>query len=166
MIVTDLKSRHGRRLLKKIASGRGEWRLVAVARNEWRIAFIRDVDFSSSVEVVTNERVSIERPSRSDRDVRSVECCGVWLSGSDVSTAARLLLDGWKFRIRHDEGSELSREMQMQLVEFVASPPFAPFSRGLAIGGVTLVDNDWKRTVIGGACETSRSAGVKERVVS
>ena len=155
MIVTDLKSRHGRRLLKKIASGREEWRLVAIPRNEWRIAFIRDVDVSSSVEVVTSERVSIERPSRSDRDVRSVECCGVWLSGSDVATAARLLLDGWRFRIRHDEGSELSRELQMQLVEFVASPPFVPFSRGLTLGGATLVDDDWKRTVISGACATS-----------
>jgi hypothetical protein len=155
MMVTDLASRYGKRLLKKIAKGREEWRLVVLPRNEWRVAFIRDVDVESSVEVVTSERVNIERPSRSDRDVSEVECCGVWLTGSDVATAASLLLSGWRLRIRHDEGSELSRELKMQLVEFVAVPPLGAGTRGLAIGGVTLVDCDWKRTVISGACSTS-----------
>ena len=155
LMVTDLASRHGKRLLQKIASGREEWRLVVLPRNEWRVAFIRDVDVESSVEVVTSERVNIERPSRSDRDVPEVECCGVWLTGADVATAASLLLSGWRLRIRHDEGSELSRELQMQLVEFVAVPPFGAGTRGLAIGGATLVDCDYKRTVISGACSTS-----------
>jgi len=155
LMVTDLASRHGKRLLQKIASGREEWRLVVLPRNEWRVAFIRDVDVESSVEVVTSERVNIERPSRSDRDVPEVECCGVWLTGADVATAASLLLSGWRLRIRHDEGSELSRELQMQLVEFVAVPPFGAGTRGLAIGGATLVDCDFKRTVISGACSTS-----------
>ena len=155
MMVTDLASRYGKRLLKKIAKGREEWRLVVLPRNEWRIAFIRDVDVESSVEVVTSERVVIDRPERGDRDVSEVECCGVWLTGSDVATAASLLLSGWRLRIRHDEGSELSRELKMQLVEFVAVPPLGAGTRGLAIGGVTLVDCDWKRTVISGACSTS-----------
>lgn len=155
MMVTDLTSRYGKRLLKKIASGREEWRLVVLPRNEWRIAFIRDVDVESSVEVVTSERVVIDRPERGDRDVSGVECCGVWLTGSDAATAASLILNGWRFRIRHEEGSELSREFQMQLVEFVAVPPLGVASRGLAIGGATLVDCDWKRTVISGACSTS-----------
>jgi hypothetical protein len=155
MMVTDLTSRHGKRLLQKIASGREEWRLVVLPRNEWRVSFIRDVDVESSVEVVTSERVNIERPSRADRDVPEVECCGVWLTGADVATAASLLLSGWRLRIRHDEGSELSRELKMQLVEFVAVPPLGAGARGLAIGGATLVDCDWKRTVISGACSTS-----------
>lgn len=156
VVAIDLKSRHGRRLLKRIASGKEDWRLVTLPRVDWRIVLIRATSGLDETEIVTSERVTIERPFRDEYDLPAVECVGAWLLGSDVATAARLLLDGWRFRIRHHPGSESSRELKMQIVEFVAVPPFG--GHGLAIGGATLYDADWRRTVIGGSCSATRTS--------
>jgi hypothetical protein len=156
VVALDLTSRHGRRILKTIASGREDWRIVILPRNGWRVSLVRSTGGVGEAEIVTSEKVSIERPFRGEYDIPEVQCVGAWLIGSDAATAARLLLDGWRLRVRHHHGSELSREMKMQIVELLAVPPFG--GNGLAIGGATLVDDDWKRTVIGGACSTSRLA--------
>lgn len=152
--VLDLSSRHGRRFLARVASGKEGWRMVALPRNDWRIAFIREVGVDASSEIVTSERVSIERPYR-DADCGSipVDVAGAWLILDDAKTAAMLLSQGWRFKIRHHEGSEIARELSHHVVEFVAIPPQG--GRGLAIGGVTIIDVELKRTIIGGAVSTS-----------
>lgn len=132
LMVTDLKSRHGRRLLKRVASGKEEWRLVALVRNEWRVAFIR-----GTAEIVTSEIVSHEGGSSSS-------ALGAWLLHDDCKTAARLLLEGWRFRTRE------KRLESIATMEFVAVPPWG--GSGLAIGGVTIRDCEWHRTILGGAC--------------
>lgn len=144
--VLDLSSRNGRKFLQRVAGGREDWRLVALPRNDWRISFIRD-----SAEIVTSSRVTIERPYREadSGDLPPVEVAGAWLLFGDAKTAASLLLDGWRFRIRHHAGSELSRELRQSVIEFVAVHPTG--GSALAIGGVTVIDTEWNRTIIGGA---------------
>lgn len=156
VLVTDLKSKQGRAFLKAVAASNGGWRLVALPRNEWRVAFIREAGYGESAEIVTSELVTIERPLR-DVDSRrigvDVECSGAWLLGNDASTAASLLLDGWAFRVRHHAGSEAASDMSLHVIEFVAVHPSGKSS--LAIGGVTIIDVDLRRTVIGGACSAT-----------
>jgi hypothetical protein len=156
VVTLDLSSRHGKKFLDRVASGKEDWRLVVLPRTEWRVSFIRDSGYDSSTEIVTSERVTIERPFREEDSGEfsdDVQCCGVWLLHRDAATAAKLLRDGWRFRVRHHAGFEVSRELRLSVVEFIAVPPFE--GSPLAIGGVTVVDGDWKRTVIGGACSVS-----------
>ena len=156
VLVTDLKSRQGRAFLKSVAASSGGWRMVVLPRNEWRVAFIREAGYGESAEIVTSERVAVERPVR-DTDSRvtqdDVECSGAWLLGNDAATAASLILDGWTFRIRHHPGSETASDMRLHVIEFVAVHPSGRTS--LAIGGVTIIDVDMRRTVIGGACSAT-----------
>lgn len=134
MTVMDLASRHGRRFLKRVATGREEWRLVALARNDWRIAFIR-----GRSEIVTSAIVSHEGESEPS-------CVGAWLLHDDCKSAARLLLDGWRFRTRES----FPAAAPLCVMEFMAVPPWG--GNGLAIGGVTVRDTEWPRTLVGGAC--------------
>jgi hypothetical protein len=130
--VMDLQSRHGRKFLKRVISGTEEWRLVALARNDWRVAFIR-----GTAEIVTSAIVSHEGETQPS-------ALGAWLLHDDCKTAARLLLDGWRFRTREH------RLESMFTMELIAVPTWG--GNGLAIGGVTIRDSEWPRTLLGGAC--------------
>lgn len=138
VVAVDLTSRHGRRFLSRIASGDQEWRLTATPDTEWRISFVRDYGSACVSRIVTTERVSLSR--RPDDDV---ECSGVFLSVADTTLAARLIMEGWRFRVRQ------ARHGAASVVEFVAVPKSG--GHGLAIGGPSVVGDS---LFIRGACST------------
>lgn len=144
VIVTDVKSRKGRKLLRSVSAGECRWRMTALPRVEWRIAFARDD--SPQFEHVTDVRVrheSLVTDFINGTDPAS-RCSGVWLLGSDAATAARLILDDWSFRVRSfspDNNGTLT-------LECLAIPPWQ--GTGLTIGGATVYR--YGEVITGGAC--------------
>jgi hypothetical protein len=118
-----IDSKEGRAFLRKVAGKRHdwaeEWSLYANASDGWRVTFWRSVrgaigEPDSCVTVVTDSavrqdgRTGLVRSFEDSAEVVVPTATRVWLRGGDARTAAKLLLDGWHFRVQHSSGSTSS----------------------------------------------------------
>ena len=152
----SIDSKEGRAFLRKVARTRHdwseEWHLDASAGGGWKVTFWRHVKGSVGE---PDAYVSVETDSVVVQDGRTgvVECndgpapvtvivpaaTRFWLRGGDARTAANLLLDGWRFRVQHSEGSPHSRRYGLAFVSLHAE------RRGLG------VNDNWDSVEIGGS---------------
>lgn len=118
-----IESKEGKAFLRKVARSKHEWKnewhFRASPETDWKIVFNRTVcgeigDPDVYVQVETDAVVSLDGKggkvkSFHDSDEVFVPAATVArLNGSDVRTAARFLLDGWRFSIKHSAGSTSS----------------------------------------------------------
>lgn len=150
----SLDSKEGKAFLRKVArtrhEWRNEWRLRAGPDTDWHVTFSRTIagdvgEPDQYVEVRTDSVVQIYGESglrKAFHDAKPVivpqaqYCC---LSGSDARTAAKLLLDGWRFRVSQSAGSTSSSEYGLAFLSLTAE------KRG------TGVDDNWDTVEIGSA---------------
>ena len=142
-----LDSKEGKAFLRKVARTRHEWpqewHLRASPETDWRITFIRPIlgavgEPDQRVEVCTDSVVRLDGESGTTPVIvpAAQYCC---LSGSYVRTAAKLLLDGWRFEISHSSGSTSSSEYGLAFLSLHAE------RRG------TGVNDNWDTVEIGSA---------------
>lgn len=119
----SLDSKEGKAFLRKVRRARlpwpEEWCLHASPETDWKVVFSRTVkgdvgEPDSYVSVATDSLVVVYGESGtvksfSDSEPVVVPAATVArLSGADVRTAAKLLLDGWRFVVTQSAGSTSS----------------------------------------------------------
>lgn len=119
----SIDSKDGKAFLRKVANKRQdwaeEWQLFANASEGWKLTFWRSVkgEIGEPDAYVTVETDSVVRqdgesgvvkPFEDAAEVTVPTASRVWLRGPDARTAAKLLLDGWHFRVQHGAGSTSS----------------------------------------------------------
>jgi len=155
----------GRAFLRRVVKGcNGEdWRVRASATSDWRLVFRRvvkgavgepdvDVEVHTDVEICfPGDGCFGKRQSFFDsQPVTVVRPQSVFLSGSDVSALAKLLLDGCSLSITASAGSTRSSEHGLSFYTLGVGLPDAPHSV-LAIGGETVAKDG--RTLVAGAVD-------------
>lgn len=119
-----IDSKEGRAFLRKVARSRHEWReewrLHAGPQTNWNVTFTRTVsgDVGEPDHVVTVETDAPVHlygqsglvPDEGPHRVTVPAATRLWLCGADARTAAKLLLEGWRFTVVHSAGSPSSRE--------------------------------------------------------
>jgi len=119
-----IESKEGRAFLRKVARSRhewrNEWRAHADHGTNWNVTFTRTInggigDPDHVVTVETDAHVHLYGksgllPEEGPARVRVPAADRLWLTGADARTAARLLLEGWRFTVVHSTGSPSSRE--------------------------------------------------------
>lgn len=151
-----IDSKEGKAFLRKVARSpyewKNEWHFRASPETDWKIVFSRTVcgeigDPDVYVQVETDSVVSVDGKvgkvkSFHDSDEVFVPHATIArLSGSDVRTAARLLLDGWKFCVRHSAGSTSSSKHGLAFVSLQVDRHTNGGRDDLSIGGESVFVN-------------------------
>jgi len=150
----SINSQECRAFLKKVANKRQdwaeEWSLYANASDGWKVTFWRSVKgaIGEPDAYVTVETDSIVwqdgktgrvKPFDDSEEVIVPAATRVWLRGGDVRTAAKLLLDGWHFRVQHSGGSTSSSRHGLSFLSLKAE------RRGVK------VNDNWDTVEVGGS---------------
>ena len=151
-----IDSKEGKAFLRTVArthnDWKNEWHFRASPETDWKITFSRTIcgevgDPDVYVQVETDSVVSVDGrggkvKSFSDSEEVFVPHATIArLTGSDVRTAARLLLDGWKFCVQHSGGSTSSSKHGLAFVSLHVERRTGENWDDLSIGGESVFVN-------------------------